>query len=65
MHQIKREADGSTWLYCPICRRKLFKLRPKTRLVDFPAWCRRCKQEHIISLDAQEIFSQAGDKIAL
>lgn len=40
----------STWYYCPHCRGKLLRYFPHTRLYDFPAWCKRCKREVVVTL---------------
>ena len=42
-----KEKDG--WGLCPVCSRKMIKLTSTTRLMDFPAYCKACKAEFIVS----------------
>lgn len=41
------EKDG--WGLCPVCRRKIVKLTGATKLVDFPAYCKSCKADYVVS----------------
>ena len=42
-----KENDG--WGLCPVCRKKMVKLTSTTRLIDFPAYCKGCKAEYVVS----------------
>ena len=38
------------WYPCPRCGNpKMLKVRSDTRLINFPGYCKRCKQESIIT----------------
>lgn len=38
------------WSKCPICGNpKMFKMRKDTILINFPSYCKYCKQESIIT----------------
>ena len=41
--------DDNGWGLCPICRKKILKLTSTTKLVNFPAYCKSCKMEHMVS----------------
>ena len=41
--------DDNGWGLCPICRKKILKLTSTTKLVNFPAYCKSCKMEHLVS----------------
>ena len=39
----------ATWATCPLCGRPTkLKLRPDTRIENFPFFCPKCKQEVLI-----------------
>lgn len=40
-----------TWYLCPICKRKLLKYREDTVLKNFPAYCKQCRNESIITIE--------------
>lgn len=42
-----KEENG--WGICPVCRKKMIKVTSTTRLIDFPAYCKPCKAEYIVS----------------
>lgn len=42
-----QEENG--WGVCPICRKKMLRLTKTTKLIDFPAYCKSCKAEHLVS----------------
>lgn len=42
-----KEDEG--WGLCPVCRKKMVKLTSTTRLIDFPAYCKSCKMEYVVS----------------
>ena len=38
------------WIYCPICKNKTrTKIRTDTKLINFPLYCPKCKQENLRS----------------
>lgn len=37
------------WVPCPICGAKMIQCREDTILVRFPAYCKRCKKEYLIT----------------
>jgi hypothetical protein len=39
--------DG--WYYCK-CGKKLFKVIPETKLINFVCYCSKCKTEKIINI---------------
>nr|DAZ50783.1 MAG TPA: cysteine-rich protein [Caudoviricetes sp.] len=40
-----------SWQKCPICGNpKMFKTRDDTQAKNFPCFCKRCKQESIITI---------------
>ena len=41
--------EDNGWGLCPICRKKVLKLTKTTKLIDFPAFCKSCKTEYIVS----------------
>lgn len=41
--------EESGWGICPVCRKKIIKVTSTTRLIDFPAYCKSCKAEYIVS----------------
>lgn len=50
--------EDSGWGLCPVCRKKMVKLTSTTRLIDFPAYCKACKTEYVVSwwnVDKKEI----------
>lgn len=42
-----KEENG--WGLCPTCRKKMIKLTASTALADFPAYCKACKAEYLVS----------------
>lgn len=41
-----------TWFKCPKCGYEHFlKLRPDTRISKFPAYCKKCKNEILITVE--------------
>jgi len=45
----------SKWSACPRCGNPHFiKLLPTTTVHDLPAWCKRCRQETIVNIEAPE-----------
>lgn len=43
--------NKENWLLCPICRHKTrIKLRQDTKLINFPLFCPKCKQESLINV---------------
>ncbi|WP_442905403.1 cysteine-rich KTR domain-containing protein [Kineothrix sp. MB12-C1] len=44
--------QGYKWYICPKCGRgKLFPFRQDTKVENFPGYCKRCKQESIITIE--------------
>lgn len=44
--------DKETWVACPLCKApKLIKLRPDTQIKNFPAYCKRCRREVVITIE--------------
>ncbi len=44
------------WVYCPICKNKTrIKIRKDTKLINFPLFCPKCKQESIINVVKQKL----------
>lgn len=41
--------DDNGWGLCPVCRKKILKLTKTTKLIDFPAYCKSCKTEYLVS----------------
>lgn len=51
-----KENEG--WGLCPVCGKKMIRLTGTTKLVDFPAFCKSCKDEYLVSwwnVDKKEI----------
>lgn len=42
-----KEENG--WGLCPVCRKKMIKLTDTTKLMDFPAYCKACRSEYLVS----------------
>ena len=41
-----------TWYKCPVCGNEHFlKLRPDTHIVKFPAYCKKCKKEILVTIE--------------
>ena len=44
------------WIYCPICKNKTrTKIRTDTKLINFPLYCPKCKQENLINASKLKI----------
>lgn len=44
------------WVACPLCKApKLIKLRPDTQIKNFPAYCKRCKREVVITIERRTV----------
>ena len=44
------------WIYCPICKNKTrTKIRTDTKLIHFPLYCPKCKQENLINASKLKI----------
>lgn len=51
---IWKSAGG--WLSCPRCHNpKMVKYRADTVLINYPAFCKHCKRENLITFDAKNI----------
>ncbi len=57
-------ADGR--LVCPLCGRPTQqRVRPSTRLTDFPLYCKMCKRESIVNMSqsqSQSLSARASAK---
>lgn len=41
--------DRTEWLLCPTCKGKIRdRIREDTILINYPLYCPKCKQEHLI-----------------
>ncbi len=56
---ILRVTDG--WGRCPVCGRKMLKIRPDTVLRHFPAYCRYCRQETVVNTETPEPIEARAD----
>ena len=45
--------NRTRWLACPKCSRKMIMVRDDTVLINFPGWCKNCKEESIITLEPE------------
>ena len=39
------------WVGCPKCGGKMLMVREDTKLVNFPAYCKKCKSESVINFE--------------
>lgn len=44
---IRRDANG--WGRCPACGGKMIRINKDSFLLNFPAYCKRCKAEFVVS----------------
>lgn len=52
----KKQPAEVHWLACPHCLQPhLIRFRDDTILVNYPAWCKKCKRESIITLENDKI----------
>ena len=50
------------WIYCPICKNKTrTKIRTDTKLINFPLYCPKCKQENLINASKLKIRARHLD----
>lgn len=50
--------DG--YLLCPICRRqKVLRLLPDTEGKRIAVWCKNCKRESVVDIDAKSLSQRA------
>lgn len=55
-----RNVNG--WGVCPECGRKIMKLANTTVIVNFPAYCKSCKREVVVSWwDAENVATYKMD----
>ena len=43
--------DKEGWLLCPVCKRRVLRLRPDTTAHNLPVYCKRCRRETIVNID--------------
>ncbi|MEZ3505787.1 MAG: cysteine-rich KTR domain-containing protein [Lachnospiraceae bacterium] len=51
------------WYRCPRCGNAHFiKIRPDTRIINFPAYCKWCKTESVITIEpkSQNSYSKVN-----
>ena len=49
-------SSNASWARCPLCGRPTkLKLRPDTRIENFPFFCPKCKQEALIDAEGTRI----------
>ena len=41
--------EDNGWGLCPVCGKKMVRLTGTTKLIDFPAFCKSCKDEYLVS----------------
>ena len=46
---IIRDKDG--WVLCPVCKRRVMKIRPDTTARNLPVYCKRCRRESIVNIE--------------
>ena len=45
-------SDRTYWVKCPLCgNEKFIKRRKDTVLIEYPAYCKKCKKEILINLE--------------
>lgn len=48
--------NNCKWLLCPVCHNKTrTKVRPDTKLENFPLFCPKCKKESLINVEQLNI----------
>lgn len=52
----RKQMGTAKWIYCPICKNKTrTKIRTDTKLINFPLYCPKCKQENLINASKLKI----------
>ena len=46
------------WILCPKCGKHIAKVRTDTKIVNFPAYCKICKKEILITYPKLEPVSR-------
>lgn len=50
--------EEEIWVLCPACKNKTrTKIQKDTLLLNFPLYCPKCKQEHLIEIRDMKIIS--------
>ena len=48
--------DRTEWLLCPTCKGKTRdRIREDTILINYPLYCPKCKQEHLIKAEKLKV----------
>lgn len=47
INTIKRDING--WGRCPVCGGKIIKINADSFLLNFPAYCKWCKKEYVVT----------------
>ena len=54
--------DRNGWIHCPTCGNKTrTKVNPDTVLKRFPLFCPKCRKEHIVDVQGQNIILSEPD----
>lgn len=43
------QIDSEGWGLCPVCHGKALRVTNTTRLENFPMYCKRCREEHLVN----------------
>ena len=48
--------QNEKWVLCPVCGNKTrIKIRENTVLLNFPLFCPKCRQEHLINVQQLKV----------
>lgn len=55
------QCENTRWCMCPRCKNpKMIKLREDTVLINFPAYCKKCKTENIITIEPKSRIAKSS-----